>query len=310
MVSSEAAIMGDPQTTTVFSRTLIKVGLPPLLSAIMLFAPPAQALFQSNPTQVTLVDVIACLSVFQNPGTTLSREDVAAAVSAILEQPIAAISFNVIPSVSTCNFIAPTTAGLELADIVALLVIFQNPGVTLTPTQLVAGINAILNTSLTPADVLRLPGTPTPSPTPTPTPTPRPTPTPTPRPTPSPSPTPTPRPTPTPTPTPVATPPVFTNVTVPTEAQVGSRVTISGTILASNGLDHLLLRISNDQDPSFEQHYLPQDIGCDPGSISCSARGTVTLPTRLQPGRYLVRLVATDRQGLSSTFAQAIEILP
>ncbi|GAB4211720.1 MAG: hypothetical protein OHK0012_04730 [Synechococcales cyanobacterium] len=130
---------------------------------------PAHPIFQEDPTVVTLVDVVACLTLFQNPGSDLTANQIATSVTAILGQPIATL--NPVPTVANCNFVAPTTNGVELADVVAVLVAFQNPGTVLTPGQLISGVNGILGGNLPETDVVTIPGSPNPNPTPTPTPT-------------------------------------------------------------------------------------------------------------------------------------------
>jgi len=138
---------------------LIKLRLAPLLTlAMMVGASPAAAIFQDNPSTVTLTDVLACLTLFQNPGVNLSAEQIAAGVSGILEQTIPANSLNPVPTPALCNFIDQGQGGVDLVDVIAVLVVFQNPGVTLTSTQLVAGINGILGTNVPAAAVLRIPG--------------------------------------------------------------------------------------------------------------------------------------------------------
>jgi len=128
---------------------------------------PAAARFQNNPQQVTLIDVLACLTLFQNPGQPLTAQQIASGVGAILEQTIPANSFNPVPTVAECDFIAGSPTRVDLADVIALLVAFQNPGRTLTPPQLASGVNVILGSAFTAGDVLRVPengSTPTPTP--------------------------------------------------------------------------------------------------------------------------------------------------
>ncbi|MEN9266153.1 MAG: hypothetical protein Q6K99_07945 [Thermostichales cyanobacterium BF4_bins_65] len=124
----------------------------------------AAAIFQNNPNQVTLTDVLVCLTLFQNPGVNLTAEQIAAGVGGILGQVIPPQSFNPVPSRDLCNFIEGNQTGVDLADVIAVLVVFHNPGVTLTPTQLVAGINGILRTNLPPTAVRSIPGAPPPAP--------------------------------------------------------------------------------------------------------------------------------------------------
>ncbi|MEN9205581.1 MAG: hypothetical protein Q6K70_07225 [Thermostichales cyanobacterium DRC_bins_46] len=133
-----------------------------LLGCCLSWSPlrPAAARFQNNPQQVTLVDVLACLVLFQNPGVPLTAQQIATGVSAILNQNIPASSLNPVPNVQECDFVAGSPTGVDLADVIALLVAFQNPGVILTPAQLAQGINSILNSNFTQADILRVPENP------------------------------------------------------------------------------------------------------------------------------------------------------
>ncbi|MEN9219609.1 MAG: hypothetical protein Q6K08_02260, partial [Thermostichales cyanobacterium GMQP_bins_62] len=102
-----------------------------LLGCCLSWSPlrPAAARFQNNPQQVTLVDVLACLVLFQNPGVPLTAQQIATGVSAILSQTIPASSLNPVPNVQECDFVAGSPTGVDLADVIALLVAFQNPGV-------------------------------------------------------------------------------------------------------------------------------------------------------------------------------------
>jgi hypothetical protein len=117
----------------------------------------ALALFQGNPQQVTLVDVLSCLVLFQNPGQDLSSAQIAQGVSAILGETLPA-TFDPVPSVAGCNFVDQGTTGVDLADVIAALVVFQNPARLLTAAEVAQGINAIMQTTLTEADIIRIPG--------------------------------------------------------------------------------------------------------------------------------------------------------
>ncbi|GAB4213549.1 MAG: hypothetical protein OHK0012_09890 [Synechococcales cyanobacterium] len=118
---------------------------------------PAQALYQNNPNTVTLIDVVACLSLFQNPGVDLTATQIAASVSNILGQTVTAGSFNPVPNTANCNFIDQGGTGTDLPDVIALLTAFQNPGVLLSEAQLIAGVNGILGTNLPVTVVLGVP---------------------------------------------------------------------------------------------------------------------------------------------------------
>ncbi|GAB4216113.1 MAG: hypothetical protein OHK0012_17730 [Synechococcales cyanobacterium] len=150
---------------------------------------PGLTIYQQNPNEVTLVDTLSCLVLFQNPGVDLTPDQIAAGVSSLLDQSISSATFNPVPSSAGCDFVASLGTGVELTDVIAVLVAFQNPGVSLSAEQLSAGINAILPNSTCSSGVISIPGSPTilPSPTPCPSPTPTATPTPTPTPTPNPS---------------------------------------------------------------------------------------------------------------------------
>ncbi|GAB4211003.1 MAG: hypothetical protein OHK0012_02660 [Synechococcales cyanobacterium] len=122
-----------------------------------MWSTPSAALFQNNPNTVTLNDALACLTFFQNPGVTLTAEQIAASISSISGQTVTAGSLNPVPTPDLCNFIQDGNQGVGLADVMAVLVAFQNPGVTLTEQQLAAGVNGILATAYTAADVLGIP---------------------------------------------------------------------------------------------------------------------------------------------------------
>ncbi|GAB4217421.1 MAG: hypothetical protein OHK0012_21870 [Synechococcales cyanobacterium] len=131
---------------------------------ILTSAFPAKAIFQGNSTTVTLTDVLACLTFFQNPGATLTATQLADSVSNLLGEPVSATSWDPVPTPAGCNFIQQSDQGVDLEDVVALLVVFQNPGVALNEAELIAGVNGILGGDLPSTAVLGIPGAVDPAP--------------------------------------------------------------------------------------------------------------------------------------------------
>lgn len=123
--------------------------LPPLVQQ-------SHAMYQNNPSVVTLEDVIACLIIFQNPGVELTPEQLALGINGVLGGNVDPDSFNPLPTTALCDFVNDG-AGTSLSDVIATLVAFQNPGVTLTPEQLADGINGVLGGTLTGADINAVP---------------------------------------------------------------------------------------------------------------------------------------------------------
>jgi hypothetical protein len=123
--------------------------LPPLVQQ-------SHAMYQNNPSVVTLEDVIACLIIFQNPGVELTPEQLALGINGVLGGNVDPNSFNPLPTTALCDFVNDG-AGTSLSDVIATLVAFQNPGVTLTPEQLADGINGVLGGTLTGADINAVP---------------------------------------------------------------------------------------------------------------------------------------------------------
>lgn len=123
--------------------------LPPLVQQ-------SHAMYQNNPSVVTLEDVIACLIIFQNPGEELTSEQLALGINGVLGGNVDPDSFDPLPTTALCDFVNDG-AGTSLSDVIATLVAFQNPGVPLTPEQLADGINGVLGGTLTGADINAVP---------------------------------------------------------------------------------------------------------------------------------------------------------
>lgn len=123
------------------------------------FIQKAYAMYQGNPSEVTLVDVIACLVIFQNPGVDLTAGQLADGIGGILGTSVDPGSFDPLPTVELCDFVddGDSGAGTSLNDVIATLVAFQNPGAELTESDLASGINGILGGTLTGADINAVP---------------------------------------------------------------------------------------------------------------------------------------------------------
>ncbi|GAB4213861.1 MAG: hypothetical protein OHK0012_10780 [Synechococcales cyanobacterium] len=127
------------------------------LSSVALFSQSSSAMYLGDPDAVTLEDVVSCLVIFQNPGTDLTADQLAAGVNAILGGTIAGADYNPVPTPAICDFVNTGSTATSLEDVIAPLVVFQNPGTQLTEQQLADGINAILGSAVTATQINAIP---------------------------------------------------------------------------------------------------------------------------------------------------------